>query len=170
MRRVRFQINGQSVEQDVAPRLLLSDFLRDVLGFTGTHVGCEQGACGACTILLNGEAVRSCLMFAVQVNGATVLTIEGVSPDGTSLHPIQRAFHENHGLQCGFCTPGFVMSACALLKENPAPTESEIRTQLSGNLCRCTGYESIVQSVLQAARDLESAGGQSAGKADSHAG
>ncbi|WP_169948536.1 (2Fe-2S)-binding protein [Microbispora sp. H11081] len=164
MRRVRFELNGQTVEHEVVPRLLLSDFLRDVLGFTGTHVGCEQGACGACTILLNGEAVRSCLMFAVQVDGATIRTIEGVSPDGTSLHPIQQAFHENYGLQCGFCTPGFVMSTCALLAENPAPTESEIRSHLSGNLCRCAGYESIVQSVRQAAWEL--AGGNCAGKAD----
>ncbi len=150
-------VNGHSREGYVEARRTLADFLRDDLGLTGTHLGCEHGVCGACTVLLNGEAVRSCLLFAVQVNGQSVTTIEGLA-SGTSLHPVQEAFWECHGMQCGFCTPGFVMSVYAFLKENPDPQEEDIRPALSGNLCRCTGYQSIVESVRLAAIKLRESG------------
>ncbi len=145
-------VNDQDYERTVEPRLLLSDFLRHELGLTGTHVGCEHGVCGACTILLNGEAVRSCLLFAVQVNGQKLTTVEGLAPqDLETLHPLQEAFRDAHGLQCGFCTPGFLMSLVPFLEQNPNPTEQEIREALSGNLCRCTGYQNIVKAVMLAA-------------------
>ena len=147
-------VNGQSYEQQVPVRLLLSDFLRHELHLTGTHVGCEHGVCGCCTVLLNGEAVRSCLMLAVQADGMMLTTIEGLAGDNEPLHPIQQAFREKHGLQCGFCTPGIIMSVHALLRENSEPTEEEIRHGLSGNLCRCTGYQNIVESVKLAAERL----------------
>ena len=150
---VQVTVNGVSYSADVEPRLLLSDFLRHALGLTGTHVGCEQGACGACTILFNGVAVRSCLMLAVQANGNEIQTVEGLgTPD--ALHPIQAAFHEAHGLQCGFCTPGILMTLLPFLAANPYPTEEEIRLTLSGNLCRCTGYQHIIDAVILAARKL----------------
>jgi aerobic carbon-monoxide dehydrogenase small subunit len=150
---VQVTVNGVLYSADVEPRLLLSDFLRHDLGLTGTHVGCEQGACGACTILLNGAAVRSCLMLAVQANGNELQTVEGLgTPD--ALHPIQAAFHEAHGLQCGFCTPGILMTLLPFLAANPYPAEEEIRLALSGNLCRCTGYQHIIDAVILAARQL----------------
>lgn len=141
-------INGTSYQRDVEPRLLLSDFLRHELGLTGTHVGCEHGVCGACTILFDGFPVRSCLMLAVQTDGHQLQTVEGLgTPD--NLHPLQQAFHEAHGLQCGFCTPGFLMTLIPFLEENPNPSEEEIRLAISGNLCRCTGYQHIVDAVLR---------------------
>ena len=139
-------INGTSYQRDVEPRLLLSDFLRHELGLTGTHVGCEHGVCGACTILFDGFPIRSCLMLAVQTDGRQLQTVEGLgTPD--NLHPLQQAFHEAHGLQCGFCTPGFLMTLIPFLEENPNPSEEEIRLAISGNLCRCTGYQHIVDAV-----------------------
>lgn len=150
---IQVTVNGISYNAGVEPRLLLSDFLRHDLGLTGTHVGCEQGACGACTILLNGVAVRSCLMLAVQANGSEIQTVEGLgTPD--ELHPIQKAFREAHGLQCGFCTPGILMTLLPFLAVNPHPTEEEIRVAISGNLCRCTGYQHIIDAVIIAARQL----------------
>ena len=148
------QVNGSARRARVEPRLTLADFLRERCHLTGTHLGCEHGVCGACTVLLDGEAVRACLMFAVQAQGAEVTTIEGLGgPDG-ELSPVQAAFRDEHGLQCGFCTPGFVMSVTALLRDNPNPTDDEIREGLSGNLCRCTGYQGILKAVEQAARTL----------------
>ena len=146
-------VNGARYTGLVEPRLSLADFLRDQLGLTGTHIGCEQGVCGSCTVLLNGQSVRSCLLFAVQANGATVLTVEGLANHIASerLHPLQQGFIETVGFQCGFCTPGFLIAAYELLQENPCPSENEIRERLSGNLCRCTGYQSIVAAVLWAA-------------------
>jgi carbon-monoxide dehydrogenase small subunit len=149
-RRVSVRVNGRRHEREVEPRLTLADFLRHELGYTGTHLGCEQGVCGACTILMNGEAVRSCLLFAVQADGADLLTVEGLAR-GDELHPLQAAFQERHALQCGFCTPGFLMTAYALLKENPRPERAEVREAISGNVCRCTGYLPIVEAILQAA-------------------
>jgi carbon-monoxide dehydrogenase small subunit len=150
---VTVTVNGTQYERTVEPRLLLSDFLRHELGLTGTHVGCEHGVCGACTILFDGEPVRSCLMFAVQANGHEILTVEGL---GTmdDLHPLQEAFREAHGVQCGFCTPGFLMSLVPFLEGNPDPTEEEIREAISGNLCRCTGYQHIVDAVQLAAEKM----------------
>jgi len=142
-------VNGERREAFVEPRRSLADYLRDDLGLTGTHVGCEHGVCGACTVLVNDRSVRSCLMFAVQVNGQKVLTVEGLGADG--LHPLQQAFHEHHALQCGFCTPGMLLSALELLQINPTPTEDEVRRGLAGNLCMCTGYVNIVRAVLAAA-------------------
>jgi carbon-monoxide dehydrogenase small subunit len=154
---VRLTVNGQAVEADVDPRTTLADFLRDRLGLTGTHLGCEHGVCGACTVLLDGRSVRSCLLFAVQTNGHDVTTVEGLArPDG-SLHPIQQAFHEQHGLQCGFCTPGFLLTVRELLETNPDPSDDEIRSWLSGNLCRCTGYQNIVAAVHLAAQRMRPA-------------
>ena len=153
-RAVRMTINGQEYRGEVEPRLLLADFIRDDLGLTGTHVGCEHGVCGACTIQWDGAPVRSCLLFAVQANGADLRTVEGMAPSETELHPIQEAFWEAHGLQCGFCTPGILLTVEALLRENPDPTELEIRETLSGNLCRCTGYQNIVTAVQLAAKRL----------------
>jgi aerobic-type carbon monoxide dehydrogenase small subunit (CoxS/CutS family) len=147
-------VNGQRYERCVPVRLLLSDFLRHDLRLTGTHVGCEHGVCGCCTVLLNGEAVRSCLMFAVQADNLFLTTIEGMAGTQSELHPIQQAFLEKHGLQCGFCTPGIIMSVHALLHEHPDPSEEEIREGLSGNICRCTGYQNIVEAVKLAARRL----------------
>ncbi|HYR40844.1 MAG TPA: (2Fe-2S)-binding protein [Methylomirabilota bacterium] len=152
---VRVTVNGQTREGRCETRKLLVDFLREDLGLTGTHVGCEHGLCGACTVLVNGEAARSCLMLAVQADGVELLTIEGLSTDGT-LHPLQEAFHEHHGLQCGFCTPGMLLTALDLLQTNPRPTEAEIRQGLSAVLCRCTGYQGIVKAVEAAAIRLRS--------------
>jgi aerobic-type carbon monoxide dehydrogenase small subunit (CoxS/CutS family) len=147
---VRLTVNGVEREGTCPPRKLLVDFLREDLALTGTHVGCEHGICGACTILLNGEAARSCLLLAVQADGAEIQTIEGLMTDG-ALHPLQAAFHEHHGLQCGFCTPGMLMTAIDLLRANPAPTEAQIREGLSAVLCRCTGYHGIIKAVEAAA-------------------
>lgn len=152
---VSLSVNGTEYERSVPPRLLLSDFIRHELGLTGTHVGCEQGVCGACTILLEDKPVRSCLMFAVQADGKNIRTVEDLAPDdGDELHPIQEAFVENHGLQCGFCTPGFLMTLVDFLDENPDPTEEEVREAISGNLCRCTGYQGIVDATLDAAERM----------------
>jgi carbon-monoxide dehydrogenase small subunit len=150
---VTVTVNGTHYERTVEPRLLLSDFLRHELGLTGTHVGCEHGVCGACTVLFEGEPVRSCLMFAVQANGHEILTVEGLgTPE--NLHPLQEAFREAHGVQCGFCTPGFLMGLVPFLEGNPNPTEEEIREAISGNLCRCTGYQHIVEAVQLAAEKM----------------
>lgn len=153
-RQVRLTINGREYSREVEIRKLLTDFLRDDLGLTGTHVGCEHGVCGACTILWNGEAVRSCLVFAVQTNGANLKTVEGLAPSATELHPLQKKFWELHGLQCGFCTPGILLTAEALLKEKPDPSEEDIRESISGNLCRCTGYQNIVTAIREAAKAM----------------
>ncbi|MGP9041750.1 (2Fe-2S)-binding protein [Cytobacillus kochii] len=146
---ISLNVNGEKVERDIEPRLLLTDFLREELFLTGTHVGCEHGVCGACTILLNGEAVRGCLMLAVQADGATIETVESLAGEGGQLNPLQQAFTDCHSLQCGFCTPGFLMTLTQFTKENPNPTEEEIREAISGNLCRCTGYANIVKAVKQ---------------------
>ena len=150
-RHVAVEINGSTYEGDVEPRLLLADFIRDVAGLTGTHLGCEHGVCGACTVQLDGRPVRSCLMFAVQANGRRLATVEGMAPSATELHPLQQAFHEAHALQCGFCTPGILMTMEAFLREEPDPTPERIREVLAGNLCRCTGYQNIVSAVRLAA-------------------
>jgi len=152
--KVSLNVNGTQYERTVEPRLLLSDFLRHDLGLTGTHVGCEHGVCGACTVLFDGQPVRSCLMFAVQANGHEVTTVEGLgTPE--NLHPIQEAFREKHGVQCGFCTPGFLLTLVPFLEDNPDPTEQEIREAISGNLCRCTGYQHIVDAVQFAAERMK---------------
>lgn len=143
-------VNGRRYREEVEPRLLLADFLREVLGLTGTHVGCDTSGCGACTIIVNDKAVKSCTLLAVQADGANVTTIEGLADNG-ELHPLQQGFHEEHGLQCGFCTPGMIMAAWQLLERNPEPSDAEIRHALEGNFCRCTGYENIVRSVRRAA-------------------
>ena len=148
---VRFEVNGRQVELAVEPRLTLADCLRHRLRLTGTHVGCEHGVCGCCTVLLDGAPVRSCLMLAVQAEGHEVTTIEGLAPGEAPLHPVQQAFHEAHGLQCGFCTPGFVMSVVGLLAQHPKPTDQQIDEGIAGNLCRCTGYASIRRAVRLAA-------------------
>jgi carbon-monoxide dehydrogenase small subunit len=150
-RDIQLTINGREYRGSVEPRKLLVDFIRDDLGLTGTHVGCEHGVCGACTIVWNGELIRSCLAFAVQANGAELRTIEGLASSATKLHPLQESFWELHGLQCGFCTPGILLTAEALLKENPDPSEGEIREGISGNLCRCTGYQNIIAAIRDAA-------------------
>ena len=150
---VRLTVNGRPREGRCEPRKLLVDFLREDLGLTGTHVGCEHGICGACTVLVNGEAARSCLMLAVQADGATLTTVEGLMRDG-KLHPLQEAFREHHGLQCGFCTPGMLLTALDLLRTNPGPTEDEVREGISAVLCRCTGYHGIVKAVRAAAAAL----------------
>ncbi len=147
---IAFQVNGAPRTADAEPRKTLADFLREDLGLTGTHLGCEHGVCGACTVLVDGEPVRSCLMLAVQARGASITTIEGLADDG-AMSPLQQALRDEHGFQCGFCTPGFLMQITALLAENPHPSEPEIRQSLSGNICRCTGYETIVNGVLAAA-------------------
>ena len=152
---VTITVNQKTYTREVEPRLLLSDFLRHELGLTGTHVGCEHGVCGACTILFDGESARSCLMFAVQADGHQLTTVEGLAPNKDNLHPIQQAFWEAHGLQCGYCTPGILMTLVPFLKENPSPTEEEIRHALSGNLCRCTGYQHIVDAVRLAAEKMK---------------
>jgi aerobic carbon-monoxide dehydrogenase small subunit len=146
---IQLTVNGRAYERAVEVRMTLADFLRDELNLTGTHLGCEHGICGACTILFDGEAVRSCLLLAVQADGANLMTVEGLA-QGDELHPLQRAFHENHALQCGFCTPGFLMTAVAFLQETQSPTEAQVREAISGNICRCTGYAPIVQAILQA--------------------
>jgi carbon-monoxide dehydrogenase small subunit len=151
---IKITVNGQTYERQVEPRLLLSDFIRHDLGLTGTHVGCEHGVCGACTLLFDGEAVRSCIMFAVQANGHTLMTVEGLAKSQTELHPLQQAFHQAHGLQCGYCTPGFLMTLIPFLEENPDPSEQDIREAISGNLCRCTGYQHIVEAVKLAAEKI----------------
>ena len=156
-RPIELTVNGKQCDGLVEPRLSLADFLRDHLGLTGTHLGCEQGICGSCTILFNGDSVRSCLLLAVQANGGEVLTVEGLAglaKNGEALHPIQQGFLETVGFQCGFCTPGFLLTVYELLGENPSPSEAEIREHLSGNLCRCTGYQNIVAAVLWAAEHL----------------
>jgi len=149
---IQLKVNGKPIVATVEPRLTLADFLRERLNLTGTHIGCEHGVCGACTILLDGDPVRSCLMFAVQADGGELMTVEGLAPAPGELHPLQQAFWEAHGLQCGFCTPGFLMTLVPFLEENPSPTEHEIRQALSGNLCRCTGYQHIVDAVQLAAQ------------------
>jgi aerobic carbon-monoxide dehydrogenase small subunit len=148
---IRLTVNGKAYERTVEVRMTLADFLREGLNLTGTHLGCEHGICGACTILFDGEALRSCLLLAVQADGANLMTVEGLA-QGAELHPLQRAFHENHALQCGFCTPGFLMTAFTFLQETPSPTEAQAREAIAGNLCRCTGYAPIVQAILQAKR------------------
>jgi len=158
-RPVTIEVNDDARESVVEPRLLLSDWLRHEIGLTGTHVGCEHGVCGACTVLLDGEPVRSCLMLAVQAAGHRVTTVEGLSSDENQLHPVQQAFREAHGLQCGFCTPGILMTVVAFLENNRAPTRAEIRETLSGHLCRCTGYQNMVRAVeLAAVRAVETIG------------
>jgi len=152
--KVTMTVNGVQEEHDVEPRLLLVHYLRDVLGLTGTNIGCDTTSCGACTVLIDGESVKSCTVLAVQADGDDVTTIEGMARDGT-MHPIQQAFQENHGLQCGYCTPGMVMAISSFLAENPDPTEAEVRIGLEGNLCRCTGYHNIVKAALAAARKPE---------------
>ncbi len=153
---VRLEVNGVECQGRCEPRKLLVDFLREDLGLTGTHVGCEHGICGACTILFNGEAARSCIMLAVQADGAEILTVEGLMQNG-KLHPLQEAFHEHHGLQCGFCTPGMLITALDFLRTNPSPTEEEIREGISAVLCRCTGYHGILRAVEAAARTMREA-------------
>ena len=157
---ISMTVNGHLYEQQVPVRMLLSDFLRHELRLTGTHVGCEHGVCGCCTVLLNGEAIRSCLTLAVQADGMALTTIEGMAGTNSELHPIQQAFQEKHGLQCGFCTPGIIITVHAMLHENPNPTEEEIRYELSGNLCRCTGYQNIVEAVKLAAERLREPQGE----------
>jgi len=147
---VRVKVNGTSREAEVEPRLLLVHFIRDILGLTGTHVGCDTTNCGACTVLLDGKPIKSCTIFAVQVDDQEIRTIEGVADNG-KLHPLQEGFREEHGLQCGFCTPGMILTAKALLERNPHPSEQEIRWGISGNLCRCTGYQNIIRAVRYAA-------------------
>ncbi len=149
---ISLEVNGSRREREVEARLLLSDLLRHELGLTGTHVGCEHGVCGVCTVLFDGEPMRSCLLLAVQADGHAVETVESLAAESGELHPLQRAFRDAHALQCGFCTPGILMTLVAFLRENPAPSESEVRLALSGNLCRCTGYQHIVDAVLLAAQ------------------
>ncbi|MBM3638907.1 MAG: (2Fe-2S)-binding protein [Actinobacteria bacterium] len=149
--KLSIKVNGVSRDGDVEPRTLLVQYIREHLGLTGTNIGCDTSSCGACTVHMNGESVKSCTMLAVQADGCEVLTIEGLAK-GDEMHPMQKAFMENHGLQCGYCTPGMVMAAIGLLKENPSPTEEDVRIGLEGNLCRCTGYHNIVKSVLAAAK------------------
>ena len=157
---IQVRVNGKSRESEVEPRLLLVHYLRDTLGLTGTHVGCETSICGACTVLLDGKAVKSCTMLAVQAAGSEVTTIEGLSAvgpsNGNGLHPVQEGFWEKHGLQCGYCTPGMILTSVELLQRNPNPTQTEIRHAISGNLCRCTGYQHIVQAVEYAAKKMKS--------------
>lgn len=148
--KISLTINGKKTEEDVEPRLLLVHLIRDRAGLTGTHIGCESSICGACTVLLDGKPVKSCTLLAVQADGCNLTTVEGLAVNG-ELHPVQEGFWEKHGLQCGFCTPGMLMSACGLLSQNPDPTEDEIRHGLEGNLCRCTGYQNIVDAVKYAA-------------------
>ena len=153
-RRIAVTVNGRRHEAEVETRHTLADFLRHQLGLTGTHVGCEHGVCGACTVLLDGHSVRSCLMLAVQANGHELTTVEGIAPSATELHPLQEAFRVHHGLQCGFCTPGMLTTLLEFLRENPDPTEEEVRVAISGNLCRCTGYHGIVAAALDAAKRM----------------
>ena len=154
-RTISVTINGETYEREVETRLTLADFIRHEVLLTGTHVGCEHGVCGACTILLDGRTARSCLMLAVQANGHEIKTVEGIAPNDTELHPLQQAFQDNHGLQCGFCTPGMLTTLIEFLGDNPDPTEQEVREAISGNLCRCTGYQGIVAAALDAAKRLQ---------------
>ncbi len=147
-RAIRLTVNGIEYQESAEARMSLADFLREKLDLTGTHLGCEHGVCGACTVLLEGEAIRACLMLAVQADGASLMTVEGLA-EGEQLHPLQRAFQENHALQCGFCTPGILMTAYAFLQEEANPTEQQVREAISGNICRCTGYAPIIQAILQ---------------------
>ncbi|HUB95323.1 MAG TPA: (2Fe-2S)-binding protein [Stellaceae bacterium] len=156
-RRIALTVNGRRHEEEVEVRVTLADFIRHQLGLTGTHLGCEHGVCGACTILFDGRTARSCLMLAVQANGHDILTVEGIAPNATELHPLQEAFRDNHGLQCGFCTPGMLTTLLEFLGDNPDPTEQEVRIAISGNLCRCTGYQGIVAAALDAAKRLRDA-------------
>jgi carbon-monoxide dehydrogenase small subunit len=153
-RSITVTVNGTAYTREVAVRITLADFIRYELGLTGTHLGCEHGVCGACTILLDGHSARSCLMLAVQADGHDILTVEGIAPSADKLHPLQEAFRDNHGLQCGFCTPGMLTTLLEFLRDNPAPTEHEVRVAISGNLCRCTGYQGIVLAALDAARRM----------------
>ena len=153
-RAVTVTVNGDHYQREVEPRLLLVDFLREAVGLTGTHVGCDTSNCGACTVLMEGRSIKSCTYLAVAANGKEIMTIEGVAQNG-DLHPIQQAFWENHGLQCGYCTPGMILSAVYLLSKNPHPTESEIRRSLTGNICRCTGYQGIVDAIQQVSGDSQ---------------
>jgi aerobic-type carbon monoxide dehydrogenase small subunit (CoxS/CutS family) len=155
-RRISLTVNGKLLEGEAEPRTSLADFLRDDLALIGTHIGCEHGVCGACTIIMGGQAVRSCLTLAVQAEGAELMTVEGLLDENQHLHPIQEAFIEEHGLQCGFCTPGFLMSTYELLQNNPSPSDDDIKEALGGNICRCTGYQSIIKSVRLAAQKLQS--------------
>ena len=166
-RTIAVTVNGSRHELEVETRLTLVDYLRHHIGLSGTHVGCEHGVCGACTVLFDGQAVRSCLMFAVQADGAVVTTVEGLASENGQLHPLQQAFHDNHGLQCGFCTPGVLMTLLEFLQHNTAPTEVEVREALSSNLCRCTGYQGIVAAALDAAGRLRQDRSQIDGKPES---
>jgi aerobic carbon-monoxide dehydrogenase small subunit len=154
-RRISLTVNGKGYEHEVEVRLTLADFLRHSLGLTGTHLGCEHGVCGACTILLDGRTARSCLMLAVQAHEHEITTVEGLAPNAEELSPLQEAFRDNHGLQCGFCTPGMLTTLTEFLRDNPDPTEAEVRVAISGNLCRCTGYQGIVAAALDAAKRLQ---------------
>jgi carbon-monoxide dehydrogenase small subunit len=153
-RNIAITVNGKRHEATVPVRVTLADFLRHQLGLTGTHLGCEHGVCGACTVLFDGYSARSCLMLAVQADGHEIMTVEGIATDAKTLHPLQEAFHEHHGLQCGFCTPGILTTLIELLRDNPVPTEEDIRIGISGNLCRCTGYQNIVTAALDAAKRM----------------
>ena len=153
-RKIAVTVNGTRYEETVPVRVTLADFIRHQLGLTGTHLGCEHGVCGACTILLDGRSARSCLMLAVQADGHEILTVEGIAPNADTLHPLQEAFRDNHGLQCGFCTPGMVMAAVSLVKDMPNPSEDDIRHGLDGNICRCTGYHNIVKAVKAGAQAM----------------
>ena len=155
--RVEVTVNGEKRGADVEPRTLLVYFLRETLGLTGTNVGCDTSSCGACTVVVDGESVKSCTMLAVQADGREITTIEGMAAADGAFHPLQESFHRNHGLQCGYCTPGMIMAAASYLKENPNPTEAEVREALKGNLCRCTGYQNIVKSILDAASQMSGA-------------
>ncbi|MDO8189305.1 (2Fe-2S)-binding protein [Conexibacter sp. JD483] len=156
---IRLTVNGAELSAEVEPRLLLSDFIRHRAGLTGTHVGCEHGVCGACTVLVDGEPQRSCLVFAVQADGAEVETVEGLAAPGAELHALQQAFHEEHGMQCGFCTSGFLMTSAALLREHPHPSDAQLLDAISGNLCRCTGYQNIIRAVRSAEAKLAAQAG-----------
>jgi len=158
-RKILVTINNKKYDEIVPVRVTLADFLRHQLGLTGTHLGCEHGVCGACTILFDGQSARSCLMLAVQADGHDVMTIEGIAPDDKTLHPLQESFRDNHGLQCGFCTPGILTTLIELLRDNPTPTEQDVRIGISGNLCRCTGYQNIVAAALDAAGRLRAQSG-----------
>jgi aerobic carbon-monoxide dehydrogenase small subunit len=162
--KVSVTLNGRQREDEVEPRLLLVHYIRDVAGLTGTHIGCDTSQCGACTVMLEGRAIKSCTMFAVQADGREIKTIEGMAAADGTLHPIQQAFWDEHGLQCGYCTPGFIMAAAYLLEQNPDPTEDDIRKGLEGNLCRCTGYVNIVKAVQTAARTMAGAAAPVAGE------
>jgi carbon-monoxide dehydrogenase small subunit len=159
-RNIAVTVNGQRHEATVPVRVTLADFLRHQLGLTGTHLGCEHGVCGACTVLFDGYSARSCLMLAVQADGHEIMTVEGIATDAKTLHPLQEAFHEHHGLQCGFCTPGILTTLIELLRDNPDPTEEDIRIGISGNLCRCTGYQNIVTAALDAAKRMRTDNGR----------